>query len=411
MTRTAVDRRPLLIPEFRRLWTASLVTAIGGSFAVIAVPAQLFELTGTSAAVGISAAVSFGALLISSLWSGVLADTMDRRQLLLAAHITLAVTYVLFFLQSALGSVPLILLLVVAQSLSFGAIMTTMGAAVPRVVPPDLLIAASSLGSLVRYLGSILGPLLAGVLIPVLGLGPLYLLDSAALLAVIWAVFRLPAIPPAASANPADSVLHHLLEGFRYLAAQPVLVAVLGVDLASMLFGMPYSLFPEMAVRAFSAPEDGGSTLGLLYAAYPVGVFAVGLASGIFTRARRPGVWLVGASVSWGASVMIFGLAQPLWLALAALVLGGAVNFVLSTFRNSITQARTDDALRGRIQGSLTVVLFGGPQMAGVLHGLISPLIGPRTTIFAGGALTIGAALGIALAVPELTDSRPRPAD
>ncbi len=245
MTRTAVDRRPLLIPEFRRLWTASLVTAIGGSFAVIAVPAQLFELTGTSAAVGISAAVSFGALLISSLWSGVLADTMDRRQLLLAAHITLAVTYVLFFLQSALGSVPLILLLVVAQSLSFGAIMTTMGAAVPRVVPPDLLIAASSLGSLVRYLGSILGPLLAGVLIPVLGLGPLYLLDSAALLAVIWAVFRLPAIPPAASANPADSVLHHLLEGFRYLAAQPVLVAVLGVDLARCSSACPTACSPR----------------------------------------------------------------------------------------------------------------------------------------------------------------------
>jgi MFS family permease len=411
VTTALIDRRPLSIREFRRIWTASLVAAVGGSFAVIAVPAQLFELTGSSAAVGVSSAASFIALLVSSLWSGVLADTMDRRKLLLAAHSTLALTYVLFFLQGAFRSVPLMLLLVVAQGLSFGAIMTTMGAAVPRVVPPGLLTAANSLSSLVRYLGSILGPLLAGVLIPLIGLGPLYLLDAAALLVVVWAVFRLPPIPPAVSTTPAESVIHQLLEGFRYLAAQPVLVAVLGVDLASMLFGMPYSLFPEMAVRAFSAPEDGSPTLGLLYAAYPVGVFAVGLVSGTFTRAQRPGVWLVGASVAWGASVMVFGLAQPLWLGLAALVLGGAVNFVLSTFRNSITQAHTDDALRGRIQGSLTVLLFGGPQMAGVLHGLVSPLIGPRATVFAGGALTVVAAAGIALTVPELIGSRPRPPD
>ena len=411
MTRTVIDRRPLLIPEFRRLWTASLITAVGGSFAVIAVPAQLFELTGSSAVVGTSSAVSFIALLVSSLGSGVLADTMDRRKLLLSAHIMLALTYVLFSLQGAFGSVPIILLLVVAQGLSFGAIMTTMAAAVPRIVPPEFLTAANSLSSLVRYLGSILGPLLAGLLIPVIGLNRLYLLDSAALLSVIWAVFRLPAIPPIASATPAEGVIHQLLEGFRYLAAQPVLLAVLGVDLASMLFGMPYSLFPEMAVRAFSAPEDGGSTLGLLYAAYPVGVFAVGLVSGAFTHARRQGVWLVGASLCWGISVMIFGLAQHLWIALAALMVGGAVNFALSTFRNSITQARTDDALRGRIQGLLTVVLFGGPQLAGVLHGLVSPLIGPRATSFAGGVLTIIVAAGIALAVPELTDSRPRPAD
>jgi MFS family permease len=378
---------------------------------VIAVPTQLYELTGSSAAVGASSGLSFAALLVSSLGSGVLADRMDRRRLLLAAHTLLALTYVLFFVLSTFRSVPLMLVLVLAQGLGLGAIMTTMGAAVPRVVDPELLTAAVSLSSLVRYLGSVLGPLLAGVLIPLLGLRTLYLLDSIALLVVIRAISRLPALPPATSSAQAESVLKQLLQGFRYLAGQPVLLAVLGVDLASMLFGMPYSLFPEMAVRAFSAPDDGGPTLGLLYAAYPVGVFAVGLMSGSFTRARRHGLWLVGASVAWGISVMVFGVAQQLWMGLAALVLGGAVNFVLSTFRNSITQAHTDDALRGRIQGSLTVLLFGGPQLAGVLHGLASPLIGPRATVFAGGALTVVAATGIALAVPALTESRPRSPD
>lgn len=74
-----VDRRPLRIPAFRRLWTAWLVTGVGGSFSVVAVPTQLFSMTRSSATVGLAAAVSLVALVGSSLWSGALADAVDRR--------------------------------------------------------------------------------------------------------------------------------------------------------------------------------------------------------------------------------------------------------------------------------------------------------------------------------------------
>ncbi len=178
-----LDRRPLAIPAYRRLWGASAVCAVGGSFSVVTVPTQLFTLTGSSAAVGAAAAVSFGALVIASLWVGALAEIVDRRRLLLAAHCGLALTYVALWAQAALGgrSVAVLLVLVACQGLTFGAIMVTMGAAVPRLVPVDLLPAANGLSSLVRYTGSIMGPLLAGVLIPVVGPGTLYLFDAVAL--------------------------------------------------------------------------------------------------------------------------------------------------------------------------------------------------------------------------------------
>ncbi|GAA2368063.1 MFS transporter [Catellatospora methionotrophica] len=400
----AVDRRPLAIPAFRRLWTASAVCAVGGSFTAVAVPTQLYTLTGSSATVGVAAAVSLCALVVAAPWAGALADRVDRRRLLLAAQGMLAVTYLGLWVQALLGgSVVAVLVLTACQGLSYGTVLVTTGAVVPRLVPAELLAAATSLSSLVRYGGAIAGPLLAGALIPLLGLDTLYLLDTVALAAMLWAVHRLPPLAPAPQAAAAvTSAARQVLDGFRYLVGRRLLVAVLAVDLAAMVFGLPFSLFPELAQQNYGGAAGGGAQLGLLYAAYPAGVFAAGLASGVFTRARRHGALMASAAAAWGLAVVLLALAPRLWLAVVALAAGGAVNFVLSTCRNAISQAYTDDALRGRISGSLTVVVMGGPQLAHVLHGAGSALAGPRVAIAAGGLLTAAAVAAIVRAVPEL---------
>jgi MFS family permease len=388
------------------MWTASAVSAVGGSFSLIAVPTQLFTLTGSSAMVGVAAAVSMCALIMSALWSGALADAMDRRRLLSAGNAGLALAYLGLWLNAVLGfnSVPVLLVLVAAQGVSFGATMTTMGAAVPRVVPTEQLVAANSLNSLTRYLGAIVGPLLAGVLIPFIGLRTLYLLDALALSVVLWAVAKLPAMPPPPGARTirTTGTLRQLGDGFRYLAGRPVMVAILAVDLAAMVFALPVALFPELAERTYGGPAGGGVELGLLFAAYPAGVFLAGLLSGTFSRAGRHGALMASAAMTWGGCVVLLGLAADLWIALVALVAGGAVNFVLSTFRNAISQAYTDDALRGRIQGSLTVVLIGGPQLANMVHGFGGTLLGARWAVGIGGALTVLTVALLVRAVPEL---------
>jgi DNA-binding transcriptional MerR regulator len=191
-------------------------------------------------------------------------------------------------------------------------------------------------------------------------------------------------------------------------AASRLLVAVLAVDLAAMVFGMPIALFPELAHHAFGGPAGGGLELGLLYAAYPAGVVTAGLLSGTFTRARRHGALMAAAAAAWGVTVVVLAVAAHLWIALATLVAGGAVNFVLSTFRNAITQAHAHDAMRGRIQGSLTVVLFGGPHLANLLHGAATSVLDARMVICAGGLLTTMTVAAIAWAVPELRTYTPR---
>jgi MFS family permease len=397
-----VDRRPLAVPAYRRLWVASVVSAVGGSFSLVVVPAQLFTLTGSSAFVGMSAVVAMGALIGSGLWAGALADAMDRRRLLLAGNAGLVLTHVCLWLNVALGfsSVPALLVLVGAQGIGLGVTMTATGAAVPNLVPREQLVAANSLSALTRYTGAITGPLLAGALIPLTGAGTLYLLDALGLTAVLWAVARLPAMPPRHTAP--TRTLRSLGDGFRYLARQRILVALLAVDLAAMVFAMPVALLPELAEHTYGGPAGGGTELGLLFAAYPAGVFLSGLLSGGFSKRTRHGMFMAAAAMAWGGCVVLLGLTTDLRVALVALFAGGAVNFVLSTFRNAISQAYTDDALRGRIQGSLTVVLIGGPQLANILHGFAGATFGVRWTISIGGALTIVAVALVVRAVPQL---------
>src|SRR5215217_5376140 len=113
-------------------------------------------------------------------------------------------------------------------------------------------------------------------------------------------------MPPRARAQPVhtEGMLRQLGEGFRYLAGQRVLVAILAVDLAAMVFALPVALFPELAQRTYGGPAGGGVQLGLLFAAYPAGVFLAALMSGTFSRARRHGAFMACAAMAWGGCVV-----------------------------------------------------------------------------------------------------------
>lgn len=397
-----IDVRPLQLPAFRRLWIASAVTAVGGSFSAIAVPLQLFELTGSSAYAAAAAAISMATMIGSALGAGTIADSVDRRSVLFAGSLLLGMAHAGLWLNTATGleSVAAAIVLVGLQGLGVGTTMTASGAAVPQVVPAELLAAASSLSSFTRYTGAVVGPLLAGLLIPRTGLAMLYLADALALLVMLWAVAQLPPLMPPTDLTPdAKQIAPGILAGFRYLSQQRLLVAVLAVDLAAMVFSMPVVLYPELVSRTYR----GDSTdLSLLFAAYPAGVLLAALVSGTFTRARRHGTLMASAALAWGGCVITLGLSADLHLALVVLVLGGAANHVLSTTRNAITQAHTDPAMLGRIQGSLVVVLIGGPQLANVLHGVAGATVGARPAIAVGGGLTILAVIAVLRTAPEL---------
>ncbi|WP_439386321.1 MFS transporter [Amycolatopsis lexingtonensis] len=388
--RIIVDTRPLKIPAFRRLWLSTVVTAVGTQLTAVAVPKQVFDLTGSSAYVGLTGLVALVPLLVFGLWGGAVADAVDRRKLLFVTNVGVAITSALLWLQAFanFGSVWLVLGLLAVNQAFFAINMPTRGAVVARLVPAELLPSANALNTTMSTFGAVFGPLLAGALIPVLGLSTLYLIDVVALAITLIAVWRLPSIPPL-NGPSRRAGLSDVVDGFRYLAGQKILLASFVADIIAMVFGMPRALIPEMAERTFGDPPGGGPALGWLYAALPLGAMLIGLFSGWLTRIHRQGVAVVVSICAWGAAVAGFGLAHSLWLAVVFMALAGAADMVSAVYRMAILQVATTDEMRGRLQGVFTVVVAGGPRIADLTHGWGAAAFGTTAAATGGGLLVI----------------------
>ena len=411
------DTRPLHVAPFRRLWTANIVTVIGAQLTVVAVPAQIYAMTGSSAYVGLTGVFGLVPLIVFGLWGGALADVVDRRTLLIFTTFGLIGTSALFWLQalSGVADVWVLLGLFSVQQAFFAVNQPTRSAVLPRLLPPHLLPSANSLNMTVMQAGAIGGPLIAGALIPVFGFPWLYLIDTLSLTPTLFAVLSLPAMPIEGSTGALG--VGAVVDGFRYLAGQPVLLMSFLVDIIAMVFGMSRALFPEMAHVDFGGPEGGGMAFALLFAGIPIGAVLGGVFSGWVSRIERQGVAVLACVVVWGLAITGFGVAVSLahlahgpFLVVATLMLvvGGAADMASSAFRSSMLQSAASDAVRGRLQGVFTVVVVGGPRIADVAHGTIAAGAGAAATAAGGGILVVVATILAALAFPAFVRYRMR---
>ncbi|MEU5840694.1 MFS transporter [Rhodococcus sp. NPDC047139] len=416
MKRLLADTTPLRNKDYARLWWAGVVTVIGAQMAVVAVPQQIYEITRNSAYVGLTGVFGLVPLVVFGLWGGALADAMDRRKLLLITSAGLGVTSLLLWVQAASGlnNVWVLLCLFSVQQAFFAVNQPTRAAVIPRLLPVGQIAAATSLNMTVVQFGAIAGPLFAGALIPVVGLPTLYLLDAILLLATLWAVVRLPAIPPLGEVTRAG--LRALVDGFRYLSGQKILLASFVVDIVAMVFGMPRALFPQIAHESFGDPAQGGFALGLLFAAMSAGAVLGGIFSGWLPRVQRQGLAVIVCILLWGVAMVGFGAAvwwaEPgsggllLWIALFFLAFGGAVDMVSAAFRSTMLQTVATDEMRGRLQGVFIVVVAGGPRIGDVLHGAAAAAAGTAVAAAGGGALVIVGTLVCVVAFPAFVRYR-----
>ena len=381
------DVTPLRVsPDYRRLWAGLTVSQLGQQMTAVAVAVQVFAITGSSFAVGLVGLAALGPLVAFGLYGGAIADAMDRRLLGLITSTGLWLLSVVLAVQAVLGlrSTALLYAVVAAQAGFFAVNNPTRSAMIPRLIPAELLPAANALSQLSWNLGFTAGPLLAGVLIGQAGLAAAYLVDCLTFTAALYAIWRLPPVPPQGAVRRAG--LRSVLEGLAFLRTRSNVLMTFLVDLCAMVLAQPRALFPAMATTVYGG---GSRTVGLLAAAPAAGAVLGAVFSGWLGRVRRQGLAVLLAVAGYGAAVAAFGLSGSLALGVLFLALSGLADMVSAVFRTTILQAATPDELRGRLQGVFVVVVAGGPRLGDFTAGTVASLRTETFAAFAGGCACI----------------------
>ncbi|MCW2876714.1 MAG: major facilitator superfamily 1 [Sphaerisporangium sp.] len=397
LKRVAVDIRPLRIPAYRRLVLGQGVSFIGFQLTSVAVSAQVYDITESSLWVGLLGPANLIPLVIFGLWGGAVADAVDRRRLLLIGSLVAwaATLALLLHALSGLNNVYLMLAVVAVQSTGFAITSPVRGAIIPRLVPTERVAAANTLNFLVSSVGTVLGPLLAGIVLAKAGYPTAYLIDVVLFGAGFYAAFRLPRLDPLGEISRPG--LRSVVDGLRYIGGQPIVMMSFVVDIIAMAFAMPRALYPEIAAERF-----GGSAIafGWLSASLAIGAVVAGLLSGWVGRVRRQGVALTIVISLWGLTVAASALAQPLWLIVALLAVGGAIDLVSAVWRQTILQTYAPDEMRGRMQGVFMVVVAGGPRLGDLRAGTTASAFGLVPAWAGGGLLCAVIVLFAGFAVP-----------
>jgi MFS family permease len=399
--RVFLDTAPLRLDrDFRWLWAGQAISGIGNQITRLALPYQVYAQTGSTLAIAGLTLVQLVAILTFSLGAGSIADAVDRRRLLRITQLGMMASSATLAILAFQPSVPLPALFAVAfVSAAFGSTdQPARSSSIPRLVPRERLPAAIALGQLNFQIASVVGPTVAGILIATVGLPGAYVVDVATFLASFVALFVIAPLPPLAEA--ARPGLAAIREGLRFAWQRRVILATYVIDLDAMIFGMPTSLFPALALDVFHAGPQG---LGLLAAAPSVGALLGALLSGWVSRVRRVGLAVIVAVAIWGVAITLFGVSEfSFGLALFFLAVAGAADVLSAVFRATIVQLAAPDQLRGRVSSINMLVVTSGPRIGDIEAAAVASVIGAQASVVSGGVLCLVGLIGVVRLFPEL---------
>ncbi len=367
--------------DFRLLFVAGTVFYLGGMVSYVAIPFQVYRLTGSNIAVGAIGLVELVPLIIFGLYGGALADHVDRRRLLIGCGIAQAVLTSVLAVNAFRDSPSVPLIFVVSAFLAAASSMQrpSREALMPRTVRHDQITAANALTGFGMQVGVLAGPAIGGLLIAFVGIGWCFVVDVSALVVATLLFVAMRPYPHREETTPPS--LQGIGEGVRYALGRRDLLGTYLVDIAAMFLAMPVVLFPALVEDVFHRPE----LLGLLYSAETVGAMIATALSGWTARVHHHGRAIVIAAAAYGACIGFAGLMPELWLVAVALAAAGAADMISAIFRSTVWNQTIPESMRGRLAGIEMLSYSVGPLAGQVRAGVVADLWSVRASIASGG--------------------------
>jgi MFS family permease len=398
----ADTRRELLRNrDFTRYIAARFLASLAVQMQTVAIGWQVYEVTRRPLDLGLIGLSQFLPFVLLILPAGHLADTRDRRRILLACFALMLVCAVLLFGLSSRG---------LANAWPVFAVMTLFGVArafampagqalLPNLVDREHFGTAVALNSSLWQVTTIVGPALGGLLYlggarTVYGTVVVLLAVSVALLATLRRGGQAEGDGPRVKLDR-----EALLEGLRFVRRRRPVLGAISLDLFAVLFGGATALLP---VYAADVLHVGPSGLGWLRAAPGVGAALTGLVLSVRPVTRSVGRWMFGGVIVFGLATLVFGASTSFWISMLALVVLGAGDMVSVYIRHLLVQLATPDEIRGRVSAVNAVFIGASNELGEFESGVVAAWIGAVPAVLVGGAATLVVAFAWMRLFPEI---------
>ena len=338
-----------------------------------------------------------------SLVSGVVADALDRRRVLLVTQTLAGIVALVLAIITFRGVTAL--WPIYALAAAGGAVATfdlpARQALLPTLVPREHLPNAIALMTIMFQAASVVGPALAGVVIAESSVAWVYVCNALSFSFVILALVVMRDVParPRSEQNTRDDLsIRAALEGLKFVFQSRLIRSTMLLDFFVTFFASATALLPIFAQDILHVDARG---YGWLFAAPAVGAVVTSVALvPLVQHINRQGAAILWSVVAHGVFTVLFGVSRSFWLTFVCLAITGAADTVSTVVRNVIRQLETPDRLRGRMTGVNMVFFMGGPQLGELEAGVVANWFGAPFSVISGG-------IGCLLATAWITASTP----
>jgi MFS family permease len=386
--------------NFRLLWIGQFISFSGSQMQSVAILWQVYALTHDPLALGVVGLVRLLPIFIFGILSGMVADSFDRRKLMLVTQSGMALVALAFAAFSFTHTMTVAwLYLLTMLSATFGAFDSpARQSLIPTLVPRDDLANAFSLNSTMFQAANVLGPAISGLMIGRSGLGWLYFINAISFLAVIFSLLAMTGIGGRVEERGEIS-LGAALEGMRFVFSHPIIRSTMLLDFIATFFASASALLPIFAADILHV---GAMGYGMLFSATAIGALTSGVILSLLHRIPRQGTVLLASVGLFSLGTIVFGISRTFWITFCALAVTGATDMVSTVIRNTSRQMLTPDSLRGRMVSLNMIFFMGGPQLGEFEAGAVADWLGAPASVVLGGLGSLAATAWIAAATPEL---------
>jgi MFS family permease len=388
--------------RYRLLWLGQLISIAGTQMQIAAILWHVNELSGEPIALGGVGLARIAPVFAFSLVAGAVADTWNRRRLMLLTQMTLALLAALLAWITRTGHDTVwAIYAVTAATAGVSAFdLPARQSLIPNLVPREHLTNAFSMSSIAFETGAIVGPALGGLVLARLGVDWAYWINAFSYLAVIAALLMMGPVTQEVTGHGHGGLsLSAVAEGVRFIRGRPIVLSSMLLDFFATFFSSATALLPIFAKEILGV---GPLQYGWLVSAQSVGAICAAAMISIRGQILDQGKVLLRAVTVFGLATIVFGLSRSYWLTFGALAVSGASESVSTILRNTIRQLQTPDRLRGRMVSVTQMFFRGGPQLGELEAGLVAQVFGPPFSVVSGGIGCLLAVVWVARKWPEL---------